>query len=74
MRGPSTRSVAETVKATTTLEPLVVSLVMFAGTVTAGAVVSLTVIVKDALLTLPTVSVAEQLIVVSPSGNVCPEL
>src|SRR5215212_1339210 len=46
--------------------------VMLAGTVTAGAVVSSTVMVNDALLRFVAASVAEQWTVVAPSGNVSP--
>ena len=51
---------------------LVASTVAFAGTVTTGPVVSATVTVKDAAPLLPRVSVAVQLTVVAPSGNVAP--
>ena len=46
--------------------------VAFAGTVTTGPVVSVTVTVNEAAPLLPRVSVAVQLTVVAPSGNVEP--
>src|SRR5437016_1352101 len=52
----------------------VASLVMFAGTLTTGGVVSWTVTVKLALLWLPAASVAVQLTVVAAIGNVEPEV
>jgi hypothetical protein len=61
------------VKFTTTPLLLLAFTVMFAGNVSAGAVVSRTVTLKlpDALL--PCASVAEQVTAVVPSGNVLPE-
>ena len=50
----------------------VASAVMFAGTVSDGAVVSATVIVKDDEALLPAASVAVTVTVVAPSGNVDP--
>src|SRR6185295_18035455 len=71
-RGPSTRSLADAVKLNTApLEP-VASTVAFAGTVTTGPVVSVTVTVNDAAPLLPFVSVAVQFTVVGPSGKVVP--
>ena len=40
---------------------------------TIGILLSLTVMVKDALLVLPAVSIAEQETVVTPNGKVSPE-
>jgi hypothetical protein len=51
---------------------LVASTVAFVGTVTAGPVVSVTVTVKEAAPLLALVSVAVQVTVVAPSGNVDP--
>jgi hypothetical protein len=51
---------------------LVASTLAFAGTVTTGLVVSVTVTVNDADPVLPRVSVAVQVTVVAPSGNVDP--
>ena len=71
---PSTRSVALAVKVTTAPDGPVASIpVMFAGTVTAGAVVSWTVTVKLLLPVLRAASVAEQMTVVVPSAKVEPE-
>jgi hypothetical protein len=47
-------------------------MVAFMGTVTAGGVVSVTVTVKEAAPVLPEASVAVQVTVVAPSGNVEP--
>ena len=49
------------------------SAVTFAGAMTAGAVVSRTVTVKEPWALLPAASVTEQSTVVVPSGNVEPE-
>src|SRR6266850_1219314 len=51
---------------------LVASTVALAGTVTTGPVVSVTVTVNDAAPWLPCASVAVQVIVVAPNGNVDP--
>ena len=72
-REPSTRSVAVAVNETTRPAELVASSVILAGNVSVGAVVSLTVMVNDAVPVLPAVSVAEQLTVVVAIGNVEPE-
>jgi hypothetical protein len=48
------------------------SIVAFAGTVMAGGALSLTVTVKEAEPVLPCVSVAVQVTVAVPSGNVEP--
>src|SRR5439155_1042791 len=71
-RGPSTRSVAVAVKLNTAPVALVASTVAFAGTVTTGPVVSVTVTVNDAAPLLPLASVAVQWTVVGPSGKVDP--
>ena len=70
--GPSKMSVAEAVNVNGAPAGLVASTVVFAGTVTAGPLVSDTVTVNDALRWLPRVSVAEQVTVVAPIGNVAP--
>jgi hypothetical protein len=70
---PLTVSVADDVKVTVAPAALVASLMIFAGTVTTGAVVSRTVIVKEALPVLPAVSVAEQVTVVVAIAKVEPE-
>ena len=66
-------SMAEVVKFTTAPLALVGSTVMFAGTVMAGAVVSLTVTVKLWLAWFPAVSLAVVVTVVVPSGKMEPE-
>jgi hypothetical protein len=71
-RGPSTTSLADAVKLNAAPVALVASTVALAGTVTTGPVVSATVTVKDAAPLFPCVSVAVQLTVVGPSGNVDP--
>jgi hypothetical protein len=71
-RGPSTPSLADAVKLNAAPVAPVASTVAFAGTVTTGPVVSATVTVKDAVPLLPLASVAVQLTVVAPSGNVDP--
>jgi len=70
---PLTESVADAAKLTTAPAALVASAVMFAGTVTAGFVVSKTVTVRFAVPVLPAPSVAKQVTVVVPRGNVLPE-
>ena len=70
---PSTVSVAVAVNVTTAPAELVASVVISAGTVTTGAVVSTTVTVKVADPVLPALSVAEQVTVVGPSGKVLPD-
>ena len=69
---PSTISVADVVKLNAAPVALVASSVAFAGTVTTGPVESVTVTVNDDARVLPCVSVAVQLTVVDPSGNVAP--
>jgi uncharacterized protein YhbP (UPF0306 family) len=71
-RGPSTTSLADAVKLNAAPVVLVASTVAFAGTVTTGPVVSVTVTVKEAAPLLPVVSVTVQLTVVGPSGKVDP--
>jgi hypothetical protein len=70
---PSTGSVAVTVKLTTAPPAFVAATVMFAGVVSVGGVDSLTVTVNEFFPTLPVVSVAVQLTVVVPIGNVDPD-
>jgi hypothetical protein len=70
---PSTASTAETVNVSTFPNGSVVESVMFAGTVMTGPVVSCTVTWKEALLEFPAASLAVQLTVVVPSGNVDPD-
>src|SRR2546426_1326145 len=65
-------SVAEAVKLNAAPAALVASTVAFAGTVTTGPVVSVTVTVNDAALWLPCASVAVQVTVVAPKGKVDP--
>jgi hypothetical protein len=65
---PSTRSTAVATKVTTAAG-VVVSIVMSAGSVSTGAVVSVTVTMKLPDPVLPLVSVAEQVTVVLPTGN-----
>src|SRR6266850_2144422 len=69
---PSRRSVADAVYVKAAPAALMASTVAFAGTVTTGPVVSVTVTVNDAVLWLPCASVAVQLTVVGPNGNVDP--
>jgi hypothetical protein len=71
-RGPSTTSLADAVKLNTVPVALVASTVAFAGTVTTGPVVSVTVTVKEADPVLLLVSVAVHVTVVGPRGNVAP--
>jgi hypothetical protein len=71
-RGPSTTSLADAVKLNAPPVALVASSVAFAGTVTTGPTVSVTVTVKEAATLLPLVSVAVQPTVVGPSGKVEP--
>jgi hypothetical protein len=70
--GPSRISVADAVKVWGAPAALVASTVAFAGTVTTGPVVSVTVTVNDAVLRLPCASVAAQVTVVGPNGKVDP--
>ena len=72
-RLPSTMSVALALKVTIAPAAPVASTTMSAGTVTIGAVVSLTVIVKLAMRSLPWASMAVQVTVVTPSGKMAPE-
>ena len=72
-REPSTRSVAVAVNETTLPAELVASNVILAGNVRVGAVVSLTVMVNDAVPVLPAASVALHVMVVVAIGNVEPE-
>jgi hypothetical protein len=51
---------------------LVASIVVFAGTVIVGFVVSVTVTVNVLLAAFACASVAEQVTVVAPNGNVAP--
>jgi hypothetical protein len=69
---PLTESVAVTEYVTAAVAPLVV-VVMSAGTIRLGAVVSLTVTVNVAVALLPAASVAVQVTVVLPSANMEPE-
>lgn len=71
--GPSTKSFAEAVKLTGAPEALTASTVMLEGSVSTGAALSATVTVKLPLAVLLWESVAEQLTVVVPIGNVEPE-
>src|SRR5882762_5498919 len=70
--GPSSASVADAVKMYTAPVEPVASTVAFAGTVTTGPVVSLTVTVKVLVPTLAWLSVAVHVTVVAPNGNVAP--
>jgi hypothetical protein len=72
-REPLTESSAVAVKLTTAPEALVASVVMAAGTVNTGFMVSVTVTVKVAMPMLPAASVAVQVTVVMPSANAEPE-
>jgi hypothetical protein len=69
---PSTTSLAVAVKLNAAPMALVASTDAFAGTVTTGPVVSVTVTVNDAAPVFPFVSIAVQLTVVGPSGKVDP--
>jgi hypothetical protein len=71
--GPSTVSLAVAVNVSTFPDADPVLSVMSAGTVTVGGVVSCTVTWKEALLEFPAASLAVQLTVVVPSGNVDPD-
>src|SRR2546428_486065 len=71
--GPSTMSAAEALNVTAAPAELVASVVMFAGTVTAGGVVSRTVTLKEALPVLRWASVALQTTVVVAIAKVEPE-
>ncbi len=70
---PSTKSEAETEKETVAPPGPIASVVMLAGRVRAGGVVSWTVTWKDPLAVLAAESVAEQLTVVVPGGKAKPE-
>jgi hypothetical protein len=69
---PSTASVAEGVKLNAAPVAPVASTLAFAGTVTTGPVVSVTVTVNEADPVLPRVSLPVHVTVVGPSGNVDP--
>jgi len=69
---PSRTSVADAVKVKGAPAALVASIVAFAGIVTTGPVVSVTVTVNDAAPWLPCASVAVQLTGVAPNGKVDP--
>src|SRR2546425_384766 len=69
---PSRRSVDDAVKVYGAPVAPVASIVAFAGTVTMGPVVSFTVTVNAAALWFPCASVALQVTVVAPNGNVDP--
>src|SRR5881409_1788784 len=69
---PSNVSVAEAAKVNTAPAALVASTVAFAGTVTTGPVVSVTVTVKVLVPTLAWLSVAVHVTVVAPNANVDP--
>ena len=73
VREPSTKSVAEATKLTIAPDALEASTVILDGSVSLGAVMSLTVTVNEAVPVLPAESVAEQLTVVVDIGNVEPE-
>jgi hypothetical protein len=70
---PSTASVAETVNVSVLPNGSVVVSAMLAGTVTTGPVVSTTVTWNAAVEVFPAASLAVQLTVVVPSGNVEPD-
>src|SRR5439155_25525444 len=70
---PSMMSAAETLTLAAATPVFGSSLVMFAGTLTTGGVVSWTVTVKEPLRLLPARSAALQLTVVVPRANVDPE-
>jgi hypothetical protein len=70
---PSTVSLAEAENVTIAPAELVASSVIFAGSVSVGAVVSAIVTVKPPLAVLPPESDAEQLTAVIPSANVAPD-
>jgi hypothetical protein len=77
--GPSTSSVADAVYETTFPEALSVGTAKSVGTVRTGGVVSttaarVTVTVNDACPVFEWASVAEQVTVVAPIGNVLPEV
>src|SRR3989442_10443169 len=69
---PSSVSVADAVKVNTAPVALVASTVAFAGTVTTGPVVSLTITVKVLVPMLAWLSVAVHVTVVAPNGKVAP--
>jgi hypothetical protein len=73
LSAPSTMSTAEAAYVTGAPDGPVAATVIFAGTVTVGAVVSLTVTVNCAVPTLARESVAEQVTVEVPSENRLPE-
>src|SRR5262249_54917575 len=73
VRGPSTESMAPTVKLTAAPSGPVASAVIGSGTVITGGVVSTTVTVKVAVAILPALSLLVQVTVVAPSGNVEPD-
>ena len=70
--GPSIASVADALNVNTAPAGPVASTLAFAGTVTIGAPVSLTVTVNEAEPVLPCASVAVQVTTVAPIGNVEP--
>ena len=72
-RGPSIKSLAEVAKLTIAPEMSNAFTVILAGNVNVGGVVSTTVTVKLPFTVLLCESVAEQLTVVIPRGNVEPE-
>jgi hypothetical protein len=72
-RGPSTASDAEAENVTAAPAALEAGVLMFAGTVTVGGCASVTVTRNVAVPVLPAVSVAEQVTVVAPTGNVDPD-
>jgi hypothetical protein len=74
LSGPSTMSLAEAANGTLAPEAPVASVVILAGGVTVGAVVSTTVTVNDAVPVRPSrVSVAVQVTGVAPTGNIVPD-
>ena len=73
VRGPSTMSMAVAENVTTAPLCSVFPMVMFAGTLTIGGVVSRTVTVKLAVAELPAASAAVHVTVVVPIGKVVPD-
>src|SRR5438034_9450888 len=69
---PSTRSLADALNVATAPDGPVASSETAGGTSIAGAVVSLTVTVKDALPVRPEAFIPEQVTVVAPSANIDP--
>src|SRR5437762_3268383 len=69
---PSTVSVAVAVKLNAAPDAFVASIVAFAGAITTGGTVSVTVTRNEADPLLPRVSIAVQVTVVGPSGKVDP--